>query len=130
MNARSRSTAVTRTAFVAALLPLASCAVPGCHDMLSAQLLFGAPENPAAFTAFLDRNVTPRFPAGLTVLDAAGRWQAPDGRLTQERSKLVLIVAPPGPATIARLQTIRDEYKTQFHQQSVGLLMARTCADF
>ena len=97
--------------------------------MLAAELLFGVPDQ-AGFTAFLDRSVTPRFPAGLTVLDGSGRWRAPDGRMTQEASKLVLIVAAPGAQTIGSLQAIRSEYKAQFRQQSVGLLLAETCADF
>ena len=88
------------------------------------------PVTQAAFDAFLDRSVTPRFPAGLTVLDGAGRWQAPDGRLTQEPSKLVLIVAPNDPGVPARLDAIRAEYKAQFRQQSVGLVLTRGCASF
>ena len=98
--------------------------------MLAAELLFGGSPSEAAFAGFLDASVTPRFPAGLTVLDAGGRWRAPDGRLIQERSKLVLIVTPDTPDAVPRLQAIRDEYKARFHQQSVGLLLAPTCADF
>ena len=98
--------------------------------MLAAQLLFGAPLEPAAFTAFLDQSVTPRFPAGLTVLDGAGRWRRGDGRLSSEASKLVLIVTPEAPDPLPRLQAIREEYKQRFHQESVGLLLNRTCADF
>ena len=97
--------------------------------MLSAELFFGLTDE-GAFTAFLDRDVTPRFPAGLTVLDAAGRWRAPDGRMTQERTKLVLIVAPLGPDTSARLEAVRHAYEMQFSQQSVGLVTQRACADF
>lgn len=109
------------------LLPLlAGCANPVCTPMLSAQLLFGATPG---FEDFLDRSVTPRFPAGLTVLDGAGRWRAPDGRMTQEPSKLVLIVTPDRDA-LAKLQAIRDEFKARFRQQSVGLVLARACADF
>ena len=97
--------------------------------MLEAQLLFGLVDE-AGFARFLDTSVTPRFPDGLTVLDGAGRWRAPDGRMTQERSKLVIIVAAPGPGTMARLETIRREYETQFRQQSVGLVTQPACAEF
>lgn len=83
-----------------------------------------------AFDAFLDRSVTPRFPAGLTVLDGAGRWRASDGRLTQEASKLVLIVAPTEPGTRARLDAVRAEYRARFQQQSVGLVVTQGCASF
>ena len=97
--------------------------------MLAAELLFGAA--PAgAFEAFLDESVTPRFPDGLTVVHAAGRWRAPDGRMIEERSRRVLIVTEPGAETRARLEAIRIEYKIRFVQETVGLLLTRTCADF
>ena len=97
--------------------------------MVEAKLFFGLTDD-VAFTRFLDTNVTPRFPAGLTVLAADGRWRAPDGRMTQERSGVVLIVAEPGRETLARLEAIRAEYKVAFRQQSVGLALGRVCADF
>lgn len=97
--------------------------------MLEAKLLFGLTDE-GAFASFLDTAVTPRFPAGLTVISADGRWRTPGGRMTQERSKLVLILAEPGPETHARLQAIRSDYKTAFHQQSVGLVTSSVCADF
>ena len=50
----------------------------------------------AAWDAFLDGSVTPRFPDGLTVLDAQGQWRGSDGAIKQERSKLLVILAPPG----------------------------------
>ena len=73
----------------AALLSLPGCAQPGCTPALRAELLFGlatpdGPVTPAAFDAFLDRSVTPRFPSGLTVLDGTGRWRAPNGRQSVE----------------------------------------------
>lgn len=97
--------------------------------MVAAQLLFGGVEE-AAFTDFLDHDVTPRFPAGLTVLEAEGRWRAADGRQTRERSRLVLIVAPRSPDPAPALEAIRTEYKLRFRQESVGLLLNRTCASF
>ena len=97
--------------------------------MLEAQLFFGVPSE-AGFQRFLDTDVTPRFPDGLTAIDAQGRWRAPDGRLTEERSKLVVIVAPAGAATAARLEAVRDAYKMQFSQQSVGMVTRPVCTDF
>lgn len=111
------------------LLLLAGCAAPACRPMLSAELFFGLTDD-REFNQFLDANVTPRFPDGLTVLNAAGRWRAPDGRLTQEHARLVIIIAPQTPETIPRLQAIRTEYKSQFHQQSVGMALTDVCADF
>ncbi len=82
------------------------------------------------FERFLDAEVTPRFPDGLTVLDGAGRWRAPDGRLTQERSKVVVVIAAPGPGTVAGLNAVRRAYQVQFRQVSVGLATQMVCADY
>ncbi|WP_137180427.1 DUF3574 domain-containing protein [Roseomonas sp. AR75] len=49
-----------------------------------------------AWQGFLDDVVTPSFPDGLTVLDAAGQWRGRDGRIARERSKLLLLVLPGG----------------------------------
>ena len=97
--------------------------------MLEASLFFGVPDA-AGFEQFLDTDVTPRFPGGLTVLDAAGRWRAPDGRMTQERSKVVVIVTEPGDRAVAKLDAVREAYRAKFHQQSVGLSFHQVCADF
>ena len=97
--------------------------------MLQAQLLFGLTDD-AAFTRFLDTDLTPRFPAGLTVFDSAGRWRTPAGRLLQQRSKVVLIVAERGEQTLDRLQAIRRAYRAAFAQDSVGLVLDPVCADF
>jgi hypothetical protein len=118
-----------RTLSVLLVVLLAGCARPACEQKLEAQLYFGF-IGEAAFTDFLDREVTPRFPDGLTVLDAAGRWRAPSGRMTRERSKLVIIVAAAGTRTLDQLQAIRTAYKGQFSQQSVGLVLEPVCADF
>ncbi len=117
------------------LLLLVGCADRGCRPMLAAELLFGLSRpggaiDAAEFTDFLDRSVTPRFPAGLTVLDGAGRWRAPDGRMSQERSKLLLIVTERGAETRSRLEAVREEYRARFQQQSVGMVLTRVCAAF
>lgn len=118
-----------RALSVALGLMMTGCAHSACQPMVEAQLYFGSVGD-AAFGAFLDSEVTPRFPAGLTVLDGAGRWRTPAGRLTQEPAKLVLIVTDAGGATMTRLQAIRSAYKAQFQQQSVGLVLEPVCADF
>lgn len=102
----------------------------------AADLYFGlavkdAPDvTDAQFAAFLDREVTPRFPDGLTVIDAQGRWRGADGRTVKEASKIVQIVLPGGPDDLARLKAIREAYRREFHQDSVLQSVAKTCADF
>src|SRR5262245_66577542 len=44
---------------------------------------------------FIDNEITPRFPEGLTVFDAAGQWRDPaTKKIVREFSKIVLIVLP------------------------------------
>src|SRR5215831_18665015 len=46
-----------------------------------------------AWSRFLAREVTPRFPDGLTVVDASSQWRDKErGALVREPSKLVTIV--------------------------------------
>ena len=50
----------------------------------------------AAWAKFLEDTVTPRFPDGLTVLDSQGQWRDSEGLVQKERSKLLVILVPPG----------------------------------
>jgi hypothetical protein len=84
-----------------------------------------------AWSRFLAREVTPRFPDGLTVVNASSQWRDKDrGTLVREPSKLLTIVAVADPATPDKLAAIVAAYKQQFHQQSVALITRPVCAAF
>jgi hypothetical protein len=83
----------------------------------------------ADFARFLDEELTPRFPDGLTVLDAAGQWRGASG-LVREPSKLVMIVLPGHADDRARLRAAADAYKARFHQEAVLVLTQPACAAF
>lgn len=70
--------------------------------------------------AFLDEEVTPRFPDGLSVFDAYGQWQSRD-RATPARllSKQLVILHPDTPEQRARIDAIRLAWKRQTGHQSV-----------
>jgi len=97
-----------------------------------AELLFGRTRvSDARWTRFLATEITPRFPDGLTVLDARGQWRNPKtDRISRERSKVVMIAMPPGADNDARLRQIIDAYRTRFKQQSVGLIVRPACVSF
>jgi hypothetical protein len=104
---------------------------------LTAELMFGRDighrigVSEAAWAGFLAGEVTPRFPDGLTVVDAVGQWRDPDsGRIVREPSKLVVIVLPGKADDQARLDAVVRAYKRQFHQQSVGLVIQAGCVLF
>jgi hypothetical protein len=79
---------------------------------------------------FVDREITPRFPDGLSVVDAKGQWRdAERNKIVREPSKLVTIVLS-GKGDNERLQAIIDAYKRQFRQQSVGLVVRPACVAF
>src|SRR5690242_11047016 len=90
---------------------------------------FGVSET--QFLNFLDREITPRFPDGLTVYDARGQYRDSErNRIVREPSKVVMIVLPGHPEDMARLNEIADAYKKRFRQQSVGILLRPACVSF
>ena len=84
----------------------------------------------AAWDDFLAETVTPRFPDGLTALDARGQWRGSDGDVKRERSKLLVILAPPGDDAPRMLDEISQEYKRRFDQEAVLATVTGTCAAF
>ena len=84
----------------------------------------------AAWAAFLEDTVTPRFPDGLTVLDAQGQWRGSEGVILKERSKLLIILAPPGGDAMRLTGEVSDEYKQRFGQESVLRVVGDVCVTF
>ena len=73
-----------------------------------------------AWREFLDREVTSRFPDGLSVIDVYGQWQ--DARQTNPerlRSRLLVIDYPDTPANRAKVEAIRAAWKRRTGDQSV-----------
>ncbi len=104
---------------------------------LVAELMFGRDVghrigvSEKAWARFVAREITPRFPDGLTVTDASGQWRNPaSGRIVREPSKLVIIVLPGNEDDEARLEAVVSAYKRQFRQQSVGVVVQSACASF
>jgi Protein of unknown function (DUF3574) len=81
------------------------------------------------FGRFVDREITSRFPNGLTVFNAAGQWRE-QARIVREPSKVVQIVLPGQIGDIARLNEIVEAYKTRFKQQSVVMIVRPACVSF
>ena len=83
-----------------------------------------------AWAAFLSDTVTPRFPDGLSVLDAQGQWRDSQGRVQTERSKLLVVLVPPGGDHIRLIDEVSDEYKRRFSQESVLRVVSDACVSF
>jgi hypothetical protein len=72
------------------------------------------------FKRFLDAEVTPRFPDGLTLFTAFGQFRNSSGVIVQERSLvLVLLYPPPTASSSKKIEEIRSLYKQMFQQESV-----------
>ena len=79
---------------------------------------------------FMLREVTPRFADGLTVWEARGQWRRPDGQISRERAKVLLLVHDDSNAVHGRIQEIIGRYKRLFEQDSVLWETAPVCAAF
>src|SRR5579862_6545413 len=74
------------------------------------------------FAKFLDGEVSPRFPQGMTVIDAEGRWTPPPGSMIRSPAKMVMIILPGKADDAKKLDAVRVAYKTRFHQPSALLM--------
>lgn len=131
-------------AALAGLLALSACATTGgaicstdSEARSTAELYFGRNigDRPgvsdADWGAFLDEEVTPRFPDGLTVMDAAGQWRSrQSGSIEREASKVLVIVLPGHPDDRALLDAVREAYKRRFRQEAVLLVERPACVAF
>ncbi|WP_239516290.1 DUF3574 domain-containing protein [Streptomyces sp. ICC4] len=83
------------------------------------------------FEAFVDREITPAFPEGLTVQDGHGQWQR-DGKVIRETSYEVVLLYPEKEADErgARIERIRAAYEARFQQDSVGRSDDQVTAEF
>jgi len=90
----------------------------------------GTPVTEEEWTRFLDTEVTPRFPAGLTVLRGPGQWRSNDGRLAKEQSNMLVIWHEPTAQADAKIEAIRAAYKQRFDQESVMRVDSMSCVSF
>jgi hypothetical protein len=125
------------------LLVLSACAAAPTvctapqEPMARAEMLFGrnigdrVGVSEKDFAGFLATEITPRFPDGLTVVDAQGQWRDIDrGTVVREPSKLVIVVFRDAPEKRAALHAIADAYKQRFRQQGVATVVKAACVSF
>lgn len=129
----------TTLAFVLTLGACASLHKPGCadggHPAIQDTLYFGTgtPDGavtPAEWAAFLETTVTPRFPQGLTVLEASGQWRGKDGSTVRESSHVLHLAHPDDASSDESIAKVIAAYKTQFRQEAVLRVKTSTCMSF
>ncbi len=81
----------------------------------------GSAVTDAEWRGFLDKEITARFPDGLTVMTGIGQYRGENDQVVQERSMLVILLYPREAArdSGAKIEQIRDAYERQFQQSSV-----------
>ena len=120
---------------LASLARAQDCVAPA-KPMLRAELLFGRMiggrlgVSEARWRDYVARELTPRFPDGLTLLDAHGQWRNANGAIVREPSKVAVIVTVNDAAAQARIAEAVATYKQRFRQQSVGVVTTTACAAF
>jgi len=84
----------------------------------------------ADFARFVDEELTPRFPDGLTVLDAAGQWRSNAGPIVREPSKIVMLALPGRTGGEDRIEAVRAAYVRRFSQEGVMVVTQPACVGF
>src|SRR5258708_7794535 len=87
--------------------------------MLDIELMLGRAGGDWKWRTFLAREVTPRFPDGLTVYETSGQWRDPATKaIAREKSRVLRIIAPADTAP-DKLAAVAEAYRKQFAQKSV-----------
>ncbi|GGN90251.1 hypothetical protein GCM10011579_086020 [Streptomyces albiflavescens] len=146
-STRSRLGAVTVTALLAAGAPTAYALLDAPEPQspvrgeayIESRLFFGTerPDGGAAvtgrqFMAFVDKEVTPDFPDGLTVQNGRGQWRDAHGAIERERSYELILLYPMARARASdtKIEKIRRAYEKAFAQESVARVDEQTRVDF
>lgn len=90
------------------------------------ELYFGSDEHNGSvvsesdFAQFVDSDVTPKFPDGLTVLTGYGQFLDAEGVVEKERSMVLILFYPLTEFDAhEKIAQIRDSCKKRFNQESV-----------
>ena len=102
----------------------------GLSSMTEVQLFFGGSLAAEQWRAFVDQEVTPRFPDGFTIFETQGQWRNRDGAISKETGHELLIVLTRNNVNEGMLNAIRDAYKRRFIQESVLLAELPVCSAF
>lgn len=130
MNSRAFACATVALLLLAsAAHMLAARPMPACKQPAQAfartDLFFGRARpagavSEAQFQAFVDAEVTPRFPGGLTLLTGTGQFRDRHGATVVEGTHLLILLYPLRDAQADRkIDAIRSDYRRRFEQQSV-----------
>src|SRR5262245_6962755 len=97
---------------------------PDEKRLVSETLYFGTAKpggivDTAEWERFLRESVTSRFPEGLTVWQASGRWRGADGKIVEEASQVLNLIHAGDEASERKVAEIASDYKSRFQQEAV-----------
>src|SRR3954463_8708856 len=134
----ARATLMIGAAAIGLLAPMsdpaaqgASCTAP-LKPMLDIEFLLGRGKgSEARWRAFLAREVTSRFPDGLTIYETTGQWRDPTRKIiAREKSRVLRIIITADEAANDKIAAVAAAYKKQFAQTSVGIVTRPACVSF
>jgi hypothetical protein len=114
---------------------IASCR-KGASPLARLELLFGMGKadggevSEVEWRAFLDKEISPRFPKGLMVLTGYGQWRTSAGGRAEEKTRVIEIWYRTTPDSEAKIEAIRSAYKARFAQESVMRVDGVSCVSF
>jgi hypothetical protein len=113
-------------ALLAMSLMLSGCiSTPSSQRWVRSEVFFGLSRpngshiTPGEWQAFMDEEVTPKFPAGLSVVDSAGQWRNASGHIDREPSKVLVLLHPRITSIEKQIDAIRRSYCERFQQEAV-----------
>lgn len=108
----------------------ASVCPPGQNQIRTAQIFLSAPAERLSeedVRRFVEQEVTPRFPKGVTVLDSGAPVVGGDAVTVPGAPKVLMIVLPNRGDSYGRVEAVRAAYRQRFGRPSVVVLPPPTC---
>jgi hypothetical protein len=123
--------------------PQQSCNnLPSSRSFVRTELFFGLSKPDQSqvteleFQQFIKREVTPRFPDGLTLLSGRGQFKTSSNKIVKEPTNLLILIypqdrlAPDKSEQNQKVEQIRKAYKLAFQQESVLRSDELSCVSF
>ena len=129
-------------ATVLLLLSVQACTTPPAlspcsQPMVETKLFFGLsrPDGKSVttreFESFVTREIVHRFPEGFTIVNGTGRWfDAQSKRTITENTRILIRLHGTTDAENRAIDEIAQDYKQEFHQESVLRTDSPTCPTF
>lgn len=134
-----------RPVLISTLLAILLSCCPGCSSLMgtagtpgwAASEIYmgrnipgGGEVSEQQFSEFLATQVTPAFPAGLTVHDAYGQMQDSDLQIVKQKTKVLLLVHEDSAASADAVKKVIFAYRSRFGNPQVMLMKVGITPEF